>query len=111
MVNTKAPLRLALTATLKSSMPSFLRASHANVKVVRIAATVKNNTKKLIDLFHSLPYSFPVSNTTKKTSIIVRDKQGKLVNAYYPNNIGRTFAELYTLAKQEANKIGGYVTL
>jgi len=52
-----------------------------------------------------------VSNTTKKTAIIVRNKQGKLVNAYYPNNIGRTFAELYTLAKQEANKIGGYVTL
>jgi hypothetical protein len=52
-----------------------------------------------------------VSNTTKKTAIIVRNKQGKLVNAYYPNNIGRTFAELYMLAKQEANKIGGYVTL
>ena len=56
-------------------------------------------------------YSFPVTNTTKKTAIIVRNKQAKQVNAYYPNNIGRTFAELYTLAKQEANKIGGYITL
>lgn len=56
-------------------------------------------------------YSLRVSNPTKKTAIIVRNKEGKLVNAYYPNNIGRTFAELYDLAKQEANKIGGYVTL
>ena len=61
-------------------------------------------------------YSLPVSNTTTttaaaQTAIIVRDKNGKLVNAYYPNNIGRTFTELYMLAKQEANKIGGYVTM
>jgi hypothetical protein len=56
-----------------------------------------------------------VSNTTanrKKTSmIIVRDRNGKLVNCYTPNNIGKTFAELYMKAKEEANKIGGHVTL
>jgi hypothetical protein len=60
-------------------------------------------------------YSLGVSNTTtnrKKTSmIIVRDRKGKLVNCYTPNNIGKTFAELYEKAKEEANKIGGYVTL
>jgi hypothetical protein len=61
-----------------------------------------------------LLYSLGVSNTTnrKKTSmIIVRDRNGKLVNCYTPNNIGKTFAELYNKAKEEANKIGGYVTL
>ncbi len=67
MVNTKAPSRLALTATLRFSMPSFLRASHANVKVARIAVIAKNNSKKLIDLFRLLPYSFPVNNTTTAT--------------------------------------------
>ena len=60
-------------------------------------------------------YSLRVSNTTTttaaQTAIIVRDKNGKRVNAYYPNNIGRTFTELYMLAKQEANKIGGYITM
>jgi hypothetical protein len=60
-------------------------------------------------------YSLRVSNTTanrKKTSmIIVRDRNGKLVNCYTPNNIGKTFAELYMKAKEEANKIGGHVTL
>jgi hypothetical protein len=41
--------------------------------------------------------------------IIVRDRNGKLVNCYVPNNIGKTFVELYAKAKEEANKIGGYV--
>lgn len=72
---------------------------------------LRETAKKILPQAPPPCYPLRVSNPTKKTAIIVRDKQGKLVNAYYPNNIGRTFAELYTLAKQEANKIGGYVTL
>jgi hypothetical protein len=72
-------------------------------------------SKRKLATNHPPLYSLRVSNTTanqKKTSmIIVRDRNGKLVNCYTPNNIGKTFAELYNKAKEEANKIGGYVTL
>jgi hypothetical protein len=72
-------------------------------------------SKRKLATSRPLLYSLGVSNTTanrKKTSmIIVRDRNGKLVNCYTPNNIGKTFSELYNKAKEEANKIGGYVTL
>jgi hypothetical protein len=71
--------------------------------------------KEKLATSHSSLYSLRMANVTtarkKASMIIVRDRNGKLVNCFTPNNIGRTFTELYMAAKEEANKIGGYVEL